>query len=40
MFFCAREDFSGFHNYAATYGEHKRNARIFQAALDRRGIKK
>jgi len=40
MFFCAREDFSGYHNYAATYGEHKRNARIFQAALDRRGIKK
>jgi UPF0755 protein len=40
MFFCAREDFSGFHNYAATYTEHKHNARLFQAALDRRGIKK
>jgi UPF0755 protein len=40
MFFCAREDFSGYHNYAATYNEHQRNARMFQAALDRRGIKK
>ncbi|MFN5346634.1 MAG: endolytic transglycosylase MltG [Bacteroidota bacterium] len=40
MFFCAREDFSGFHNYAETYSEHKQNARLFQAALDRRGIKK
>lgn len=40
MFFCAREDFSGYHNYAATYREHMRNARVFQAALDRRGIKK
>lgn len=40
MFFCAREDFSGYHNYAANYREHMRNARVFQAALDRRGIKK
>lgn len=40
MFFCAREDFSGYHNYAATYSEHMRNARVFQAALNRRGIKK
>ena len=40
MFFCAREDFSGYHNYASTYSEHLRNARTFQAALNRRGIKK
>jgi UPF0755 protein len=40
MFFCAREDFSGYHNYASTYSEHLRNARMFQAALNRRGIKK
>ncbi len=40
MFFCAREDFSGYHNYAVTYVEHMRNARVFQSALNRRGIKK
>lgn len=39
MFLCARR-FSGYHNYAANYREHMRNARVFQAALDRRGIKK
>jgi UPF0755 protein len=40
MFFCAREDFSGYHNYAVSYSEHMRNARVFQSALNRRGIKK
>jgi UPF0755 protein len=40
MFFCAREDFSGYHNYASTYREHMQNARLFQAALNRRGIMK
>ncbi len=40
MFFCAREDFSGYHNYAVTYNEHLRNARLFQAALNKRGITK
>ena len=40
LFFCAREDFSGYHNYACSYNEHLKNARLFQAALDRRGIKK
>jgi UPF0755 protein len=38
MFFCAREDFSGYHNYASTYPQHMRNARAFQAELNRRGI--
>jgi UPF0755 protein len=40
MFFCAREDFSGYHNYAVTYNEHLRNARLFQTALNKRGITK
>jgi len=40
MFFCAREDFSGYHNYAVNYNEHLRNARLFQAALNKRGITK
>lgn len=39
MFFCAREDFSGYHNFASNYGQHLVNARKFQKALDKRGIR-
>ncbi|GAB4403622.1 MAG: endolytic transglycosylase MltG [Microscillaceae bacterium] len=39
LFFCAKEDFSGYHTFAKTYAEHQRNARLFQKALDMRGIK-
>ena len=38
IFFCAREDFSGYHNFAATYNEHLRNARKYRRALDERKI--
>lgn len=34
MYFCAKEDFSGTHNFAITYEEHMKNAAKFQAALD------
>lgn len=33
VYMCAREDFSGFHNFAATLQEHNRNASKYQKAL-------
>jgi UPF0755 protein len=38
MYFCARDDFSGYHSFARTYSQHLENARRFQRAMDRRGI--
>lgn len=40
MFFCAREDFSGYHNFAVTMYEHMLNAEKYQAALNQKGILK
>ena len=40
FYFCAREDFSGYHNFAKTLAEHNRNAAKYQQALNQKGILK
>ena len=38
LYMAAKEDFSGFHNFATTLAEHNRNANRYRAALDKMKI--
>lgn len=39
LYMCAKEDFSGSHNFASTLEQHSRNAQRYRAALNRNGIR-
>ena len=39
LYMCAKEDFSGTHNFAVNSAQHAANARKYQQALNRKGIR-
>jgi UPF0755 protein len=39
IYMCAKEDFSGYHNFADNYNTHLKFAAVYRKALDARGIK-
>ena len=40
LFMCAKEDFSGYHNFAVTLAQHNRNANRYHQALNNLNIKR
>ncbi|MEO9967301.1 MAG: endolytic transglycosylase MltG [Reichenbachiella sp.] len=38
LYFCAKEDFSGYHNFARNLIDHNRNAEKYQRALNKAGL--